>query len=99
MTDKEWFALIDKTLDQTEGAQAAVKLKDEITAALSEHAHLSSENERLKSDNAKLRDTNAQLAIRVTSVIPPSDPITPPSDKTPEENLNDLLLKIKESDN
>lgn len=93
MTESEWYALLDGTLNADTGAAAVVQLKDAVTASLAEAAQSTATIAQLQEENKRLRDTNAQLALRVTSEVLPKD--EPPADDNPDAALNDLIKEIK----
>lgn len=93
MTESEWYALLDGTLNADTGAAAVVQLKDAVTASLAEAAQATAAIAQLQDENKRLRDTNAQLALRVTSEVLPKD--EPPADDSPDAALNDLIKEIK----
>ena len=94
MTETEWYALLDSTLDPTAGAGAVVQLKDAVTAALAKSQSDADTIATLTEENKRLRDTNSQLALRVTSSIKIEEP--EPEEKTPEQAFDDLINRIKE---
>lgn len=93
MTESEWYALLDGTLNADTGAAAVVQLKDAVTASLTEMAQSTATITQLQEENKRLRDTNAQLALRVTSEVLPKD--DPPTDDNPDMALKDLIKELK----
>lgn len=93
MTESEWYALLDGTLNADTGAAAVVQLKDAITDSLAEAAQSTAKIAQLQEENKRLRDTNAQLALRVTSEVLPKD--EPQAYDNPETALNALIKELK----
>lgn len=93
MTESEWYALLDGTLNADTGAAAVVQLKDAVTASFAEMAQSTATITQLQEENKRLRDTNAQLALRVTSEVLPKD--DPPADDNPDTALKDLIKELK----